>query len=133
MTRIWVYEQMQNSATLQALVPGGAHASTALEHTPHLKPFILYRQTSDVAFFRGDQRDQHRRTGYMIFAHDVPGDYLVIDDIIEELKILFQDTHDPANGIVESLWTETSEDHRDDDMGTIMKYARIQITRKENP
>lgn len=132
MHRTWVYQRMVNHAPLMLLVPGGIYQTTAVEHTPHFKPFIIYRSTSDVPFMRGDSRDQIRRSGYMLFAHDVPGDYLAIDAIIEELKVLFQDTNDQANGVIESLWLETSDDIRDDDMGTILRFGRVQITHKEN-
>jgi len=121
---------MANDATLVALVPGGIWQTSALEHTPSLKPYLMYRQTSDVQRMRGDDSEQHRTRGYMIFAHDVPGDYLLIDAIIERLKDLFMDVVDQANQVVKSLWIETSEDVRDDDMGTIMKFARIQVTYK---
>ena len=123
---------MINDSALVAMLPGGIHQTTAVEHTPAEKPYIIYRQTSDVQYFRGDGRDNNRRKGYMIFVHDVPGDYLAIDDIIERLKDLFQDVVDQANGVTESLWLETSEDLRDDDMGTILKFGRSQITYKES-
>jgi hypothetical protein len=118
---------MIGSSTLVALLPGGVHQSTSLNASPHLKPFIMYRQTSDVGNFRGDDGEQARSNGYMIFVHDVPGDYLKIDDVMEQLKTLFQDIVDQANGVVKSFWLETSDDIRDDDMGTIMKFARVQV------
>lgn len=129
-TRTWTYQRMATDATLVALVPGGIHQTSAVEHTPVLKPYLIYRQTSDVPTMRGDGIEQHRTLGYMIFAHDVPGDYLLIDAIIERLKDLFMDVVDQANRVVKSLWIETSDDVRDDDMGTIMKFARIQVTYK---
>lgn len=127
-TRTWLYERMVTDGDLEDLVPGGIFQTTAVLHTPHLKPYIIYRQTSDVSVLRGDGGDLIRRNGYMIFVHDVPGDYLQIDDILQQLKSLFQDVVDQPNGVVESLWGETSDDLRDDDMGTIMKFARIQVT-----
>jgi len=121
---------MIGHAPLVALVPGGVHQTTSVEHTPHLKPYLIYRQTSDTSTMRGDDVEQFRTLGYMIFAHDVPGDYLKIDAILEVLRTLFQDIVDQANGVVKSLWLETSDDDRDDDMGTILKFARIQVTYK---
>jgi hypothetical protein len=47
---------------------------------------------------------------------------------MDHLQRLFKDTIDQANGVVRSRWIETSEDFRDDDMGTILRYARIQVT-----
>lgn len=131
MTRTWAYQRMANDATLMALLPGGVHQTTAVEHTPHEKPYIIYRQTSDTSRFRGDDGDQSRTNGYMLFAHDVPGDFLKIDAIMDRLKVLFQDIVDQANGVIRCVWVETSDDIRDDDMGTILKFGRIWVTYRE--
>lgn len=90
----------------------------------------MYRQTSDVADFRGDGVDQTRQVGFMIFAHDMPGDYVKIDTMVTALKSLFSDVSDSANNIITSTWLETSEDVRDEDMGTILKYGRILVKHK---
>lgn len=147
--RTWVYDQMVNDATLLTYVgtsivtdpmntPGDplddvttvtprVHQSTSINVAPTLKPFIMYRQTSDVEFFRGDDGDTVRSCGFMIFCHDAPGDYMQIDEMIDALQTLFKDTNDPTNGIVRSRWSNTSEDLRDDDMGTITRFASIQV------
>lgn len=130
MSRTWVYEQMTGNSALVTATPGGIKASTAVSKTPHEKPYILYRQTSDVQGFRGDDADMVRRTGFMIFVHDVPGDYLQIDSILEMLRGLFQDTQDQANRVVRCDWITVSEDLRDEDMGTITKFVSIRVTRR---
>lgn len=128
MKRVWLYQTMVNDATLMALVPGLVHQSTSLNATPVAKPYVMYRQTSDLERFRGDDGEAVRQVGYMIFVHDVPGDYMGIDTVLARLKTLFGDTVDQGNGIIRSRWLETSDDHRDEDMGTITKYARVEVT-----
>ena len=122
---------MKADASLQALVgvdPNQRiYQSTSLDSAPKTFPFILYRATSDVDRIRGDDGDVVRATGYMIFCHDTPGDYLRIDDMLLHLHRLFADTNDPSEGIVRSHWVDLSDDLRDDDLGTITKYARIQV------
>jgi hypothetical protein len=152
MTRTWVYSRMATDPTLLTYMgtsvvtdpmntPGDplddvttitprVYQSTSINATPHLKPFIMYRQTSDVTTFRGDDNDMVRQTGYMIFAHDVPGDYLRIDAMIERLKVLFSNVVDQDEGVIRSSWVETSEDLRDEDMGTITRFARILVIYK---
>lgn len=130
MTRIWVYEKMAEDAVLEEMVEDRIFASTSLDAAPHDKPFIMYRQTSDVPLTRGDDKDQNRQNGFMIFAHDIPGDYLRIDMMIEQLKVLFGDVEDQSAGIINSSWFETSDDLRDEDMGTIVKYGRITVKYK---
>jgi hypothetical protein len=122
--RIWLYQRM----LIAGLAEGRIHQSTSLDAAPHTKPFIMYRQTSDIDIFRGDDGDACRQVGYMVFVHDTPGDYLRIDDTMKLLMGLFKDTIDQEAGVVRSRWLETSDDLRDDDMGTIMKFARIQVT-----
>lgn len=149
MTRVWVYERMMNDATLATiigtpvvtdpmntpldplddvttLVPR-VYQSTSLNAAPHDKPFIMYRQTSDIVRFRGDDSTVVRQVGYMIFAHDIPGDYLRIDSILSRLEFLFGDVEDQAEGVVNSTWLESSDDLRDEDMGTITKFGRILV------
>lgn len=128
MNRSWLYQRIITDVALNLLVVGRVYQTTKLSSTPHLKPFIIYRSTSDIDEFRGDDGDACRSRGFMIFCHDIEGDYLQIDTMVEHLERLFKDTEDQANGIVRSRWIETSEDFRDDDMGTILRYCRIQVT-----
>ena len=127
MPRVWVYEQMKNDTTLQAAMGDRIYPSTKIVKAPAVKPFILYRQTSDVDAFRGDDSDAIRSAGYMIFCHADAGTYMGIDTYIAALQGLFKDTVDQANGITRCRWAETSDDLRDDDLGTIFKFARIQV------
>lgn len=126
MSRVWVYERMKDDTTLMALLPGGIHASTSLDKAPEGKPFIMYRNTSDVALLRGDDSDLYRQQGFMILVHDHVGDYMGIDEVIARLRVLFADAVDQEAGI-RSIHIETSDDWRDEDMGTVMKYIRIQL------
>lgn len=128
--RVWIYSQMTGHAPLTALVGSRIHASTSLKAAPHVKPFIFYRSTSDIPDFRGDDGDVTRTGGVMIFCHDNAGDYMRIDTMIEALKTLFQDTSDQSQNIIRCTWIETSEDYRDEDMGTIFRWARVQIKYK---
>ena len=122
---------MKTDSAIQALVGTDPnqriYQSTSVDTAPKVYPFIMYRATSEVDRFRGDDQNQVRSTGYMIFCHDVPGDYLQIDEMLAELYRLFADTRDLAEGVVRSHWVEVSDDLRDDDMGTITKYARVQV------
>lgn len=130
MSRAWIYQRMRNDVTLSAMAPGGIYPSTRLERAPHINPFILYRQTSEVPFLRGSDRDHCTRLGYMVFCHDVPGDYMQIDRMIDRLRQLFSSVVDQPNNIVRCEISDISDDFRDEDMGTIMKYARLQVTQR---
>ena len=133
MSRTWFYSRMTADAPLALVVGTRIHQSTSIDVAPAVKPFLMYRQTSDVERFRGDDGDAVRAIGYLVFAHDRAGDYGRIDTIMDHLKRLFKDTHDQANGIIRSTWIETSDDLRDDDMGTIIQFGRVQILYRESP
>lgn len=127
MNRTWFYQRMFTSPALTPLLPGGIHETTAIERTPHLKPFIIYRVIAHRPENRGDDQDVTRTENFLVFVHDVPGDYLRIDTLLRELKLLFVNAKDTAAGVSRVTWLEDSEDFRDEDMGTIMKYARFSV------
>ena len=131
-SRTWVYSKL-NTGAVALLLNGGAHASTSLDDAPAEKPFIMYRGSAHLPDLRGDDALVTGTDTWMIFVHDVPGDYLQIDDVISALRAVFDNVVDQANGIIRSTWLETSEDFRDEDMGTIMKYCRIQVKYRSNP
>lgn len=127
MPRAWVFSQLTGTGLPSADVPGGVHASTSLAKTPELKPFLMYRSVAHRPGDRGDDADINRNETYLVFVHDVPGSYVKIDAILAKLKLVFNNTKDGAAGVGRSLWVEDSEDFRDEDMGTIMRYARITV------
>lgn len=130
MNRTWAYNRVQNDAAVTAEVGDRVYQDTSLredEATRQLtKPFIVYRVWGLRPEFRGDDSDVKRREVFQFFVHDEPGDYLRIDRILKALYDLFADTRDQSAGII-SEWLEMSEDFRDDDMNTIMRYCRIQV------
>lgn len=127
MSRVWVHQRMKNHAPLTALVSTRIAAATAQEKAPDTKPFIVHRAISELPDLRGDDTVRTRTDTYLIFVHDVPGDYMQIDQILSILRQLFENVSDQEENIIRSTWIENSEDFRDDDMGTILKYARIQV------
>ena len=108
-------------------LPGGVHQSTSLQKAPEQKPFIMYRSIAHRPRNRGDDGDITRDESFLVFVHDVPGDYLKIDSVLDQLRGLFVNAKDESEGVARCTWLEDSEDFRDEDMGTILKYARINI------
>lgn len=129
-TRNWVFDTLNQDAAINQFVTGRVFQSTSLSTTPHQKPFIMYRQTSDVIAVKGSDHEEVRNIGYLIFVHDIPGSYSRIDLVMQLVKARFADTKYPPAGVIRSTWIDTSDDQRDEDMGTIMKFARIQVVQK---
>ena len=131
MMRSWLNQQMRADPALTALVGTRIYPSTRIredQSTRDLeKPFIVYRTSSELSNLRGDGSDLVKVQAFQIFVHDIPGDYMQIDSILSALEDLLSDTVDQAAGVIRCEWIENSEDFRDDDMGTILRYSRIQI------
>lgn len=130
MNREWVYQRVQADAAITADVDDRVFPATRIredESTRSLvKPLIVYRVWGLRPEFRGDDGDIAPREVFQFFVHDTPGDYLKIDRILTNLHTLFADVRDQSQGII-SEWLEMSEDFRDNDMHTIMRYCRIQV------
>lgn len=127
MNRTWFYSRMMGNAALLTDLPGGIHQSTALAKAPVLKPFAMYRSIADRPGDRGDDVDLTLLETFLVFVHDVPGDYLKIDEVLTKLRDLFVNAKDKSAGVSRCTWLENSEDFRDEDMGTILRYARVSI------
>ena len=128
MLRTWFYTQLSTPA-LVAMVPGGIHQTTELVRAPDVKPFLTYRTIANVPQLRGDDQDHAIQENYLVFVHDEEGDYLQIDAVLEALRQLFKSVNgDPE--VISVTWLENSEDLRDADMGTIMRYGRYQVNYK---
>lgn len=125
--RVWLHQTLLGDATLVGMVPGGFASTTHQEVTPALKPFLIHRVLAHRPATRGDDDDITRAESFLLFVHDVPGDYMKIDDILARMKVLLQNYKNAEQGIARVTWIEDSEDFRDEDMGTILRYSRYQV------
>ena len=129
--RSWLHSTLTGHAPLTALVGTRIASATKQTVTPPVKPFIIHRLLADRPDMSGDDVTQTSQVSYLIFIHDVPGSYDRIDQIEDILRALFHNKVDQAQGVIRVIWEESSEDFRDDDMGTIMRYCRIAIKIRE--
>lgn len=98
--------------------------ASSLDRVP-ARPFITYRMHTGFP-----PRGLGQRHYCQIWANDDPGDYTRIDAILVEcrraLESLPQGFWLPE--FLEARWIETGVDLKDDDMGTINRYTRLQFT-----
>lgn len=118
--REWLY------STLDGLLTIPVHPSGKLKETPE-KPFCMYRITSALPSLMGDDDITVRSVGAMVFIHDVFGDYLQIESLLGQIRQALHNATNTANGVLRCRWVEDSEDLRDDDLGTILRYSRYQL------
>lgn len=131
MNRTWVYQRMIGDTSITDVVGNRIYQDTRMREDEATRvyqpPFIVYRSWGVRPEMRGDDTQLVKREVFQAFVHDTPGDYLKIDALCDNLFILFSDIEDQANDIVRAEWLEMSEDFRDIDMHTIMRYVRFQV------
>src|SRR5688572_886235 len=121
--RTWLFGRLESSSALDAYVEDRIWQATALEHVPELRPFIIYRFGMRTSSLRGDDDVTIYSQPIQIFAHDNPGDYVQIEEILAVVKTLLVPSQSPT-----VTWLNDSEDFRDDDFGTIVKWSSYQLT-----
>lgn len=127
-SRTWLFSQLTTGLpALQTIIGTRVYEPTSLDVAPETKPFLLFRGIAHLSDFRGDDSSITKSETYLIFVHDKPGDYMQIDTVLGLLRQLLDGAVDQANNIIRVTWLEDSEDFRDEDMGTIMKYSRFMI------
>lgn len=136
--RTWLHQRLVTSDALRDLLFADADAmpanaedsiygSHSIENVPTKKPFIVHNMGNDTSASLGEGSRAHRQY-IIIYVHDEGNDYTRIDDIISELINLLDDAPGSAEfGVLTAHYLETSQDLEDDQMGTIVKYARFQI------
>ena len=121
--RTWLFGLLESSTALDQYVEGRIWQNTAIEHVPEFKPFVLYRYGARTSPLRGDDDVAIFSQIVQITAHDYPGDYSQIEEILEVVRGLITPSTQPT-----VTWLDDSEDLRDDDFGTILKWSRYQLT-----
>lgn len=124
--RARLYQGLKGSTELQAIVGDRIiQASSLVEGKVPPTPFLTYRMHTD--FPRPIGGKIGRREYCQIWANDEPGDYLRIDNILDICRRTLE-ALPHADDFLEARWIETGVDLRDQDMGTINRYIRLQFT-----
>ena len=118
--RTLIHTRLTSDAPLVAMV-GDRIAQGSSVNDPPTRPFLIHRLLNSAA--EGGKLGESR---YLQFwAHDEPGDYQKIDDILARVKLVMIGTTS-FQELLEITWIEDSQDFRDNDFGTICRYSRYQ-------
>lgn len=121
-SRVRTFKALTEWPGLVPLVDGRIYeASSVDKHYP--KPLITIRLHTGFPV----QAGLGRREYVQVWAHDVPGDYMAIDAIHEQVRLAMEAIV-PEEKFLEARWIETGVDLRDDFMETICRYQRFQFT-----
>jgi hypothetical protein len=130
MIRSWIYGKMAGYAPLTTLVGTRIYESSKMQEVP-TKPYLMYKMFATAPEMMGDDLSKVITQGFQVFVHDVPGDFLRIDDIIQLLRFLFTNASDKVAGVISVRWIDVSEDFKDSDMGTNTRFIRFRVLYKE--
>jgi hypothetical protein len=102
-------------------------------------PFIVFKMGFKVNFdlaevMPGDGKDAYSQYA-QVWVHDYndqkTGDYLLIDEVLEQVKLAVHSQSSPAHGVILAKYIEVSQDLNDETLSTLTRYARIQLITKE--
>jgi hypothetical protein len=121
--RTWLYQKVV--AFVGDKVGNRVFQSLDEDETPDEKPFIVLRFGTDVPEVVNSSEGVQSLTG-VIWVHDNPGSYLLIDAILRELREEMAGAVVEADGI-SSDWLGDSPDLADDMRKTIVRNATFQL------
>jgi len=117
-----IYDALVAWVPLDPLVgPRVFEASSVDSHT--MKPFIVIRMHTSFPVRPAIGARHYAQ----VWAHDEPGSYLKIDNILKEVRKAVE-AAPPSGEFLEARWIETGVDLRDDGLETITRYCRFQLT-----
>lgn len=127
--RTWLHGRVVGRAALTALLGEGADSVLQYKsygEPPQHKPYVVLKLGETERAFSGDGEVLAARTFAQIWVHDDPGSYLAIDAVILEARAALEgDVSDSE--VIRAEWLETSGDMEDPSLGTVMRWARLQL------
>jgi len=119
--RTELYAALMGHTGLQAIVDGRVASSGSLNNVP-ARPFVLIRLHNAYRMSNIGKRDIAQ-----VWCHDEPGDYMVVDEMMEHCREAIESIVGAGN-LCAWEWIEDSVDLKDDDMHTVCRNARYQAT-----
>lgn len=131
MLREWVVGRLTNYAPMTNLIGDRLTLGSSLTEIPGIKPFAIYRVGTSTADLRGDGTTRVMTTPIQLYFHDEPGDYGKIDNMLRFTRAVLEGGSSREHGIIACEWIEDSEDLRDDEFHTNLRWARYQVIHEE--
>lgn len=120
--REWCYSRLTNDVMLASIVPPtSVYGAGSIGAIPAEKPFIVMR-------FGPVTRSIGNVGTLTVWAHDEPGDYAKIDNILWHVRRLLDRAIPGEPGLITLQWTSDSADLADDGFGTITKNSSYRLT-----
>jgi len=128
--RTWLYGKIASTPGVDQRVFAKKTMTSSIEQ----HPFMVYKFGNNTNEELAEDVDASRQF-VQIYIHDYAdketGDYTKIDEIIRWLKQNLRNQSSAEDGVLTTIYLETSQDLDDDTLNTVMKYVRFQLVLKE--
>lgn len=132
--RVWLFETLAGHAGVAALLNDpdtDIYGAGGIDSPPVARPFIEIRAGTKI---RGPFPGVSQQYA-TIWVHDAPGDYMLIDSLIEQIKDALSGSSREASVSetdgVSCRWMSDSQELADDGYGTITRNTQFQLNGKE--
>lgn len=124
--RKFVYDHL-NRPGLQSFVQDRVFPQGSLLTAQTLKPFLVYSMGNNTDEEMSDPDNfRPNRQFFTVWVHGEEGSYDLIDDIVDEVKKTFVEAK-PSGSVCGIQYLETSADHDDPTLQSLMRYVRFQL------
>lgn len=128
--RIWLWDRLRGSSSFTDLVPEfNILGAGSLTGVPEVKPFVVLHIGDELYEMPGVTR-----TLATVFAHDEPGNYLLVDEVLKTTRTVLcgpgQTTgpvYPPPSGGIAVKWDGDGPDQSDEGFQTVMRRSTFSL------
>lgn len=121
--RQWLYDVLRGDAELAGLVGTRIHQANTLDRTP-ATPFLIFKLSTETP-----RAVPARNTLSQVWAHDTPGSYVRVDQILDRVKAVLEGQGNSGD-FFKAEWLDDSEDLFDDGNNTVTRFSRYQLVNR---
>lgn len=126
--RLWIYETLAASVTIESLVDDRINQSSAFREGTS-PPHVIYRLGDSRPLLHSEEIPAIELP-FQVFAYDVPGDYTIIEDILAAAKASLT-LYPPiveSTKLIRCKWLgDSAEVSEDPATGHISKFSRMTL------
>ena len=122
--RLWVYEKVRQTQSIENLVEDRIYGSGSLEGAPDVKPFLMLRLEADSPELNDGDAPLITSRTLTVFVHDEPGSYVRIEQMLAMLRTALVGQVPSA---VACTWLGDTGDLADDTFKTITRAGTFRL------
>jgi diadenosine tetraphosphatase ApaH/serine/threonine PP2A family protein phosphatase len=129
--REWVFNRLSQNSTFTSIVPiESIYGSGSIEQTPSQKPFIVLTFGVEQVELSDGEQPSATSQYFTLWAHDNPGDYQRLDQILSASRMALVGPVVGAGAIC-AKWMGDSGDIADDTYGTIVRNSEYRLVGRQ--